>query len=160
MGALSSLRENEDTLAVQIANVYLVELDKVGIKNKYLDVGDIEIQHEVNLDRGFVLYKMRGNLGEKINDPDVKVMLPPDLWRGLQRGGKAYARHIKNIPGDTEMTELVKTAYTTLVLLNIGSKYSDAVKAVNSNRDRSNGKMNIKVKNVHNKIKEFKGIQE
>ena len=83
--------------------------------------GGIELRQEVNLESGTIDYTLLGSLGNMINNPTVKISIVPDLLRGLRRGGKAYERHIKNIPELSEILPLVKEKYVVMRLIGIGN---------------------------------------
>lgn len=122
MPALSSLNEYVDEIAMSIANIYLRMLCDIG-KASYVQEDDIQIERNVDLENGVVVYQLRGNMGNSINNPDVKVKIPFDLLRGLKRGGAAYDRHIKNIPSGEKVSSLVKEYYTTMYLVYIEGKF-------------------------------------
>lgn len=122
MPSLSSLNNYIDEIAMSIANIYLKMLCDID-KASYIKDDDIQIERNLDLENGFVVYQLRGNLGNKINNPDVKIKIPVDLLRGLKRGEAAYNRHVKNIPSAEKVCNLVKEYYTTMYLVYIEGKF-------------------------------------
>lgn len=121
MPSLSSMRPFKDEIATNVTLGYVYELTKVCDKLPVSTEGSIDLRQEVNLETGTIDYTLLGSLGSMINNPTVKIGIVPDLLRGLRRGGKAYERHIKNIPELSEIIPLVKEKYTTMRLIGIGN---------------------------------------
>lgn len=142
MPALSSMRPYKDEIATNICMGLVYELTKVVDKLPELEESSIEIKQEVNLDSGTIDYTIGGLLGDKINNPVVKIGILPDLLRGLRRGGNAYNRHVKNIPAVSEVNKLVLEKYVVVRLMGIA----------NDNKTDSDGCVDIhtidKVKNM------------
>lgn len=124
MGSLSSMRCCADDIATNIALVYVSEADRLGIKIKEILDGDIEIASRIDVQAGVIVYSLKGALGNKINNPDVKIGIFTDLLRGLRRGESAYNRHSKNIPKGEDIKGLVEKCIVTLLLLEIGNRYT------------------------------------
>lgn len=122
MPALSSMRPYKDEIATNITLGYVYELSKVCDKLPVSIEGSIDLRQEVNLDTGTIDYTLLGKLGDKVNNPVVKIGIIPDLLRGLRRGGNAYSRHIKNIPSLDEILPLVKEKYVVMRLLGIANE--------------------------------------
>lgn len=124
MPSLSTLNDNIVDIATLIAEVYIRELNEKHEVLNLLTISDIEIHREIDINKGLVYYKLCGDLGEKINTPEIKIEIPSDLLRGLKRGEKEYNKHVKNIPDELRLTLLVKEAYTTMILLKVGQSYT------------------------------------
>lgn len=121
MPSLSSMRPYKDEIATNITMGYVYELTKVCDRLPVNTEGGIDLRQEVNLESGTIDYTLLGSLGNMINNPTVKISIVPDLLRGLRRGGKAYERHILNIPELSEIIPLVKEKYITMRLIGIGN---------------------------------------
>lgn len=122
MPALSSMRPYKDEIATKITLGYVYELSKVCDKLPVSVEGSIDLRQEVNLETGTIDYTLLGELGDKVNNPVVKIGIVPDLLRGLRRGGNAYNRHIKNIPSLDEILPLVKEKYVVMRLIGIANE--------------------------------------
>lgn len=121
MPSLSSMRPFKDEIATNITMGYVYELTKVCDRLPVNTEGGIDLRQEVNLESGTIDYTLLGSLGNMINNPVVKISIVPDLLRGLRRGGKAYERHIKNIPELSEILPLVKEKYVVMRLIGIAN---------------------------------------
>lgn len=122
MPSLSSMRPYKDEIATNVTLGFVYELTKVCDRLPVAVEGSIDIRQEVNLDTGTLDYTLLGSLGNQINNPVVKIGIVPDLLRGLRRGGKAYERHVLNIPTKEEILPLVKEKYTTMRLIGIANE--------------------------------------
>lgn len=142
MPALSSMRPYKDEIATHITMGLVYELTKVVDRLPELEENSIEVKQVINLDTGTIDYSLGGVLGDKINNPVVKIGITPDLLRGLRRGGNAYNRHVKNIPTVEEINKLVLEKYVVVRLMGIA----------NENKTESDGCVDIhtidRVKNM------------
>ena len=123
MPSLSSMRPYKDEIATNIVLGYVYELSKVEDKLPLLVEGGIDLKYDLDLGAGTIDYTLGGDLGNKINNPTVKISIVPDLLRGLRRGGNAYARHIKNIPSIEELLPLVREKYIVIRFIGIANEH-------------------------------------
>lgn len=124
MPALTSMRQYIDEIATNIMLGYIYELLKINDELPMIkSPSDIKVTQDINIDKGVIVYHLKGTLGDSIHNPDVEVSILPDLLRGLRRGSTEQKRHIRNIPTPEEIEPLVIKNYTTTRLLGIGNKY-------------------------------------
>lgn len=88
-------------------------------------MGDIDLERDVDINNGTVNFKLMGRLGNRINNPVVKIRMLPELAFALALKNSKYEQYMNLLPSVEDVLPLVINKYVTMVLIGIANKTKD-----------------------------------
>ena len=88
-------------------------------------MGDIDLERDVDINNGTVNFKLMGRLGNKINNPVIKIRMLPELAFSLALKNSRYEQYLNLLPSVKDVLPLVINKYVTMVLIGIANKTKD-----------------------------------
>lgn len=116
------MRSYCDEMSTIIALGYATECERLCGFLPSLGAGDIALERSVDLNAGTVDFKLSGKLGNRVNNPLIKIRMLPDLAFALALKNSKYEQYMNLLPSVESVLPKVIEKYTTIRLLGIANK--------------------------------------
>lgn len=116
------MRSYADEVSTIIALCYATECERLCGFLPSLGAGDIALERSVDLTGGTVNFKLCGKLGNRVNNPLVKIRMLPDLAFALALKNSKYEQYMNLLPSVSELEPQVVNKYVTMQLIGVANK--------------------------------------
>ena len=119
------MRSYTDEVSTIIALGYATECERLFGFLPSLCAGDIALERSVDLTGGTVNFKLCGKLGNRVNNPLVKIRMLPELAFALALKNSKYEQYMNLLPSVSELEPQVVNKYVTMQLIGVANKNKD-----------------------------------